>query len=272
MELAERSDHVRRPAPGAQHVVPEVAAEANDPPPALAGRAMHVIPLISMPYTGTVTTREFFASLARPVNLVPLEAAQKTLYLLGTETTPGLDPLVVNLVWGNLTDATEGLAQTLASWWTPICPLRDPLAALVTERERKPDADLVPRVGEWCTLMRFVDRYEAFCFPVDLPMAIWERVEAIRGLLRATALAWPPDIVEELNRWAKDWPVHNTRGAYKLKARYQAGDLGALRAAGLDTAITALQAQEGTLRPWLEKAGYRWLPWWSGDPPKERLA
>lgn len=233
---------------------------------------MHVIPLISMPYTGTITTREFFAALTRPVNLVPLEAAAKTPWLLGTETTPGLDPLVVNLVWGCLTDETAGLAETLASWWTPVVPLRDPLAALVTERERSPDVDLVPRIAQWDTLMRFADRYEAYCFPIDLPMAVWERAEAIRGLLSATALAWPPAIAEELGRWAHEWPVHNTRGKYELKARYQAGDLDALRAAGLDTALAALQAQESELRPWLEKAGYTWLPWWSGEAPREGLA
>ena len=233
---------------------------------------MHVVPLISCPYTGTGTTREFFVSLTRTVNLVSLEAAAKTPYLLGTEKAPGMDPLVVNLVWGHLNTDTEALAATLASWWAPVVPLRDPLAALVSERERTPGADLAARVGEWSTLLAFAERYEAYCFPVDLPCAIWQRSDAIRGLLSATGLAWPPSIASELERWITEWPVHNSRGTYELKTSYQAGDLGALRTAGLGAGLAALQLRESAFRPWLEKAGYTWLPWWSGDPPREALA
>ena len=153
-----------------------------------------------------------------------------------------------------------------------MIPLRDPLAALVSEYERLPDANQPDRIAEWETLLKFAERFEAYCFPVDLPCAVWQRAEAIRGLLSATALAWPPDIVKELEQWTAEWPVHNTRGAYELKAQYQAGDLGALRKAGLGPALDALQAQESAMRPWLEKAGYTWLPWWSGDPPREQMA
>ena len=106
-----------------------------------------------------------------------------------------------------------------------------------------------------------------------LRATFFEAVEAIKGLLRATALAWPPDIVSELEHWAHDWPIHNTRGMYPLKEAYQAGDLDTLEGMGhLGPALETLQAQESHFRPWLEAAGYTWLPWWSGEPPSEGVA
>lgn len=257
---------------------------------------MKIILLATVPHTGTWFMVEFFRSHPAVQNFVEIQVLQKASNLVADENSgrKGLISGAVNLVQGHFGyPAHEKLLLAFAAMCPLIIPLRDPLLTMITavNRDRSGKADLGPQtVKGWLDLVMKVDYardfYQPFYLPLDLltdgkyvPGAVvpegfgltaQRRVKLVQVLsiagLHDPGVDDPTDrsSFKHAQKWAGEWPhtCHNSRGMYPLKEAYIVGDAKKIRDA-MPKAYYFLEQAEATLRPMLEREGYRELMWWS---------
>ena len=217
--------------------------------------------------------RSFFRQFAVLRHFVTLEQLAKNPAVFRDPTTgaEGINPATGNLIRGHFrpeaNDPINRLAMTLAQHWTPIVPLRDPLATLVSAKSRAPEADAMHYVHCWVTLIEAIGPFiAAHYLPLDLLKTPEDRATALSEVVEAAELLSDPNAHVARTRWALEWPKdqHNSIGVTDRKIAYANGDVRWLRGrGGLAPEIDALVAQEELFRPWLEKVGYRKLAWWT---------
>jgi hypothetical protein len=226
---------------------------------------MHVILLPTVPHTGTHFMVEFFKQFQIVQNTVELVQLRKNEYKFAGNPYgfAGLYPDRTNLVYGHVYERELPTLLSLARWWKPIVPLRDPLAGLVTRQNRHPDQTHTHIVNAWLRLVEVVDELEPEYVPLDLLIKPEDRRDAMIRVVEKAKLgcgAWHTQALT----WASQWPQnkHNSKGNYPLKEAYRAGDIEALEGV-LGHELTQLRLAEPVLRPFLEKQGYKDLLWWS---------
>lgn len=209
--------------------------------------------LLSLPHTGTTFTASFLEGTPGVDGRINLEA-------MGDGSPP--DGLYVLLM--HFRPETWLYAAPWCRRFRPVMPMRDPLLTAISHEIRASDMD----VGNWARAATVMDAHVAEYLPLDLLTTEKERVGALRKVLRSRGLERGGPI-KHCMRWARDWDEisgkkgeSNTSGAHPLKALYEAGDFEALQKVMPDK-IAALQEHERSLRPWLERMGYRDLMWWS---------
>ena len=171
-----------------------------------------------------------------------------------------------------------------------IIPLRDPLLALITAKNRDQFGHhqglQIAKV--WGELVAHIDAerdfYQPFYVPLDLltegkyeipgvvvPEGFGLTARRRSKLVQVLSIAGLHDTdtteqssFKHAQKWAGEWPHtrHNSRGMYPLKEAYLAGDVKKIRDA-MPKAYYFLQQAEGALRPMLEREGYRELMWWT---------
>ncbi len=146
----------------------------------------------------------------------------------------------------------------------PVMPMRDPLRVAISHEIRSAEMD----VGTWVKAGPVMDAHLAQYLPLDLLSTDKERVGALRGILRSRGLE-RGEPVKHCLEWAGKWDdvsgsqdLANASGGHPLKQIYAERDFYSLKAA-MPAKVKALQDQERSLRPWLERMGYRDLMWWS---------
>jgi hypothetical protein len=153
-------------------------------------------------------------------------------------------------------------SQIVMAWNHPtIIPLRDPLAALISYQRRAEDTGQID-TGLFRPATDIVDRWKMLA-------------ESEARLHKVNYLAWDlPEFVASSRLWDRaqavglrdprpsrsGLPKLNTSGDHRLKDAYRAGDLAGLASV---SALGYLIDAEETLRPFLERRGYRDLLWWS---------
>jgi len=233
---------------------------------------MQVILLPTVPHTGTHFMAAFFEAWGKITNRVPLDALARNPCAFRDPDTghQGLDPNGINLVRGHISgtpgDDVNSVIANLAQHWTPIIPLRDPLATLVSIKARVPEQDCADQLARWVTLVEHIDAHlRPHYITLDLCRDFSGRSLELARASYAAGLNSGTYIIGPIAEWATEWPKdrYNSVGVNVLKAAYALGDLGYLRTHGMEQDIVALQQHEDLLRPWLEMRGYRGLAWWS---------
>lgn len=226
---------------------------------------MHVILLPTVPHTGTEFMVNFLQELPLVQNVVELRQLRKNPQLLagGERGLPGLYPDRGNLAYGHIYEKELPTILSLAQWWKPVVPLRDPLLSLLTRQNRHPDQSHIHIVASWLRLVDIVDECDPCYISLDLLNTEEKRKDALEKVVFACGGgygAW----FDVVNNWARNWPKykHNSKGIYALKEEYLHGDMTNIEQE-LKQELVHLRHAEPILRPFLEKQGYRDLLWWN---------
>lgn len=146
----------------------------------------------------------------------------------------------------------------------PIVPVRDPLLVAISHHVRRSHMD----VANWARASVVMDAHVAHYVPLDLLRTEEERLPALRATLRACGID-RGDSINYCRKWARTWEslmadpaVSGTVGHTDHKTEYQNGNFAYL-AHDMPERIATLKEHERSLRPWLERIGYRDLMWWS---------
>lgn len=233
---------------------------------------MHVINLVTVPHTGTNFMKAFFDDLQVTNHIVEVAAAVKNPNFLQSPVSGivGFRPDRVNLAYGHVYERNMPMIHALCEYWKPIVPVRDPLAQLISRKERKAEENLQRQVETWCRLFHDLAQYEPHYVPLDLLRDPITRMAALEDAVRAAGVQTSKDAPEVCGKWAKVWPKdkHNSRGMYRNKIAYHNHDFACLQKV-MGQSIKYLQSQEFFLRPHLEGIGYRNLMWWTGPATHE---
>ena len=229
---------------------------------------MHVIFLVTVPHTGTHFMRNMFRDMpARPwmVEIRQVHTAKCGLHSLRSGVI-GFDPRRLNLLTGHFHDQLLDTIEAVAEHWTPIVPLRDPLAAMITAM---PSADIGRLLGNWAYLVQKFDKLSTPHYvPLDLMRTNQERREGLTAAVKAAGCQGLAGIERHVNEYAANWAQNraraNSRRSYPLKDAYLRGDMVALEQQ-MAQPFGELRKTEPWLRPFLERHGYRDLQWWTPE-------
>src|SRR3990167_1200170 len=189
---------------------------------------MHVIFLVTVPHTGTHFMRNLFRDMpARPwmVEIRQVHTAKCGLHSLRSGVI-GFDPRRLNLLTGHFHDQLLDTIEAVAEHWTPIVPLRDPLAAMITAMPR-PDTERTLR--NWAYLVQRLDKMAAATRPVhyvplDLMHTNQERREGLTAAVKAAGCQGLAGIERHVNEYAANLDRNraraNSRRSYPLKDAY----------------------------------------------------
>jgi hypothetical protein len=144
-----------------------------------------------------------------------------------------------------------------------LIPLRDPLLSIITRQSRHPDLTHTYLVHGFLHLTDLEKHPNVFFVPIDTDIDLPQK----RRLLRSACLHIDiPERLTYIRRYAESWPVSNsfsyTEQNKSLKGHYYSRDIPELMKT-FPQEIKLLREKEGQLRPFLEKHGYKNLPWWS---------
>lgn len=220
---------------------------------------MHVVPVVSVPFTG----KHFLSAFFGEFKLLKNHTEWETLSNGAGLGAWSLNPRVGSLVTGHVTEETFLTMAAVALWWRLIVPLRDPLAALISAKQRNPEVTHYQALKPWRMLVNRVAPLEPHYIALDLLNDKGARWQALYNLLYVTGLAGVPEATDVANKWGRLWPKysHNSLGVYPLKTALLAGDASLIRSE-MPLEWEALKATEGWLRPFLEARGYEGLLWW----------
>src|SRR3990167_7292354 len=180
---------------------------------------MHVVLLPTLSQTGTHFMAAFFRQFATLSHVVTLDHLVKNPAMFRDPSTgaQGLDPARGNLVRGHFrpeaNDPINTLVMTLAQHWTPIVPLRDPLATLVTAKSRAPEAPVMEYLHGWVTLLEVIGPFICHHYvPLDLLRSPEDRARALSGVVEAAGLLSDPNAHAAATRGALEGPKdqHNS--------------------------------------------------------------
>jgi hypothetical protein len=104
----------------------------------------------------------------------------------------------------------------LANKFNAVIPIRDPIASIITSKERVPKEDPFRIYTEFTRLLQ-VDKDKVFFLPVDLYKKKIYKVGLLRSLESFLNLTYNDNWV---NEYAEQWKPINTQGVYKDKKKY----------------------------------------------------
>ncbi len=146
-----------------------------------------------------------------------------------------------------------------------VTTVRDPLLSIITRQLRHPDLWHTYIINGFMVLAEQLatKRADVFIFPVDLyrNKSYEARLVILRQVLNFLNLAEEPYV----KFWAAAWPRFNSVGykmARETRRWYKNRQVEPISYLFLEE-YRYLQAREKTLRPVLERLGYRDLLWWS---------
>jgi len=156
--------------------------------------------------------------------------------------------------------SSEALDSLFAEY-PPIIPVRDPLLALLTRRNRHPNLKHFYIVNGFVTLVELVLRRSIFILPVDIlkGQSYTNRYRALVKMTEFVGLEPEPN----LRLYSAGWPKVNSVGAVakETNAAYLAQDANVLRGF-IPEEWDYLKANEEKLKPFLKSLGYKKLLWW----------
>ena len=218
---------------------------------------MHIVCLATVPYTGTHFLKAFleeFNQLRLTIDLNDLAARP---YIL--------EPARQQLVWGHISQKTLECINGLSRHWKIIISIRDPLASMISlkQRDQKYSANLI--LETWKTTITEGPRNVKFV-PLDTggEKSLDGRKAILKSVVKAAGLFWSPNAEAVCDAWAEKWPSgkHNSQGVYPAKIKYYEEDVPFLtKFLGPDWNL--LLESEYWIRPFLEEQGYKDLLWWS---------
>ncbi len=186
-----------------------------------------VIPIISVPHTGTNSVIELFKN--KGYNEIPLREVRN------------LDKTKTNLISGHIERRNVQFIKDLKdinNISQVIVPMRDPLLSLLSAYHRK--EGMGDMLTSWDLWIEHVHILNPFYVPVDLDVS---------------SLVYRDIKFEDIG-------LYGYRGEYGLKRAYYDRNLEAI-VRKLRGNIKSLQDKEFVFRPILEKLGYKNLLWWS---------
>ncbi len=186
-----------------------------------------VIPIISVPHTGTNSVMELFKN--KGYNEIPLREVRN------------LDETKTNLIYGHIEKRNVQFIKDLKyinNISQFIVPMRDPLLSLLSAYNRK--EGMGDMLTSWDLWIEYVHILNPFYVPVDLDVS---------------SLVYRDIKFEDIG-------LYGYRGEYGLKRAYYDRNLEAI-VRKLCGNIKSLKDKEFVFRPILEKLGYKNLLWWS---------
>lgn len=231
---------------------------------------LRAVVLLSVQHTGTWFLIEFFRRHPQITSVRELRDFKTEVGVL--EGRPLIQSHVTGETWdphgrelekflpvnaGELTAESWGHVDAL---YRVVCPLRDPVKALLTRHGRHPYLDHRYIVEGFLTLARIhADSCREWTFlPIDRTGDTGTRVHMLNGLVAGAGLdPWP----EGVNAWARDWPRVNSSGTTELKQAYQEEDFASVQRALPEETSLLLDSRE-ELIPFLKDQGYTHMPWW----------
>ncbi len=226
---------------------------------------MHCILLTSSPNTGLHFLRAFFKSFAQVTNEVELDDIASSPLQFKTPSTAGFDPKTTNLIYGQVHEGNLSYIENLSQWYPCIVPVRDPLASLITQKQRSPNSSAAWILDRWKLIVT--------SFPENVKYAVLDtpgagekdwRLHTLAVVASYVEVLWSHNTEGVMNTWANTWPMlkFNSQGVYPAKLALWEGDLDYIKVfLGDDYKI--LEDAREWLKPFLEAVGYEKLIWWS---------
>lgn len=207
--------------------------------------------LLTLPHTGTIFTRTFLRNCPGATGLHNID-------------NPPPDDAETRVVWGHFNPRNWVRQSQWCREERPIMTMRDPLAVAVSHHARGSDM----RVDYWAKAAAVMDTFMPNYLPVDLLETEQARVEALKHTVHVAGFS-TGDCIDHCRAWARDWgenrqnkTISNTVGENPAKQAYREGDFAVLQDI-MPERIDAIRLHERSLRPWLERIGYRDLMWWT---------
>ena len=167
---------------------------------------------------------------------------------------------------------TTGSILALMLMCPSVVTVRDPLRSVISacggrigagKIRVEDEVSIMERVKDFQTLAACIDNISKVSAPVvspiDLPVTVDSRYELLTKVLDHVGL--PDD--SHAKMWAEKWPLVNSRGGdYPFRDSYERRDVEFIKRA-IPKTWNLLRSYERSLRPFLERHGYRNLMWWS---------
>lgn len=135
-----------------------------------------------------------------------------------------------------------------------IVPVRDPMKSLVSRQNRYPFLNHEYIVDGFVSLSKMKD---VFFLPIDLYEKFEERKSLLRNMFSYLGLNYEEQFDDVAHLWK---PKGTIRGS--LKERYLTGRIMEV-AHHFSDEYNYLKENESIIKPFLERLGYRNLPWWN---------
>lgn len=140
-----------------------------------------------------------------------------------------------------------------------VIPFRDPLASLISRRNRNPGIPFYDHIDalEYIAVSPHVAN--SFVFPIDTEdfKSFWQHRRKLAKDMFLFCNLRPI----EMTVWAKDNEKQNAMPEYYAKAAYDDGDVKAATK-GCYGEYLYLKSKEDVIRPFMERMGYRSAIWW----------
>ena len=213
-----------------------------------------IVPLITLPHTGTRFLRHFLEGLPGIDHTVEVGR-------VFAHGGPAI-PEGVTLVWGHYDPEQWRMLAPICRLVNPIVPMRDPLAVAISHEVRGSKMEW----GWWEHAVDALDSHRAHYVALDRTRTNDGRLLDLMLIAATAGIGHFADT--HCREWAGHWAAgrhrHEKSEDHALKAMYRARDLPGLQAAIPDV-FERLAGLERVLRPWLLRMGYRDLMWWPAE-------
>lgn len=218
---------------------------------------MYIIPLVTIPHSGT----HFMAAFFEEFKIVRHTTDWET--LVQDEGRVVLDPRATTLIRGHIHPMTMPYITAYAEHWDPIVSMLEPLRQFVAYRNTSDTRIAQHLLPLWKLLIEEVHPLQPHYVPLDLIHGVDERSRRLRGVGYAAGLGGVPEFSDVVRRWAEEWPKdkHNAQKPYPLLVAYMNRDRPYIKRE-MPEDWEALVEAEDWLRPFLVERGYRDLLWW----------
>lgn len=209
--------------------------------------------LLSLPHSGTHFLRDFIGTAPGSDGIKGTSHLREAISADGNY-----------LYWGHFDPMEWQWIAPYTRQWRLIVPVRDPLSVAISHHVRGTKMD----VSNWARATIAFDACVAHYVPLDLLKSEEEREHGLKNALRAVGIE-RGDSASHWRHWAHEWDdiaadgkKSHSSGDNSLKHLYRDGDFTSLFDSMPEQAAD-LQSHERSLRPWLERIGYRNLIWWT---------
>lgn len=224
----------------------------------------YMIALLSVPNTGTWFTLELLKLSPKIEHVVDYNSGFWGLFRkeyarenLVYEDVPDLDRVIYRRhILGN---RTHGEIDLICSGHCSVIPFRDPLASLISRRNRNPLQPQYEHIDAFDYVATSPHIASSFLFPIDTDefKSNWiHRKNLAECLFVFCGLEYV-----DFTDWAKSNEKKNAMPKYDEQAAYMDGDLKAATK-NCYGEFLYLKSNEKTIRPFMERIGYSSAIWW----------
>lgn len=166
---------------------------------------------------------------------------------------------------------TTGSILALMLMCPSVVTLRDPLLSVISsvdkigigkKLEERLEVSILQLVKDFRSLGECIGNISKVSapvlFPIDVPVTVDSRYELLTRVLDHVGL----QNKSHAKMWAEKWPLVNSRGSHPLKDAYMRRDAEFIKGT-IPKTWSLLRSYQSSLRPFMERNGYKNLMWWS---------